>query len=261
MKHLPVILVTVATLLTGCSPTPNGVIPPEPMARLIADMEIGESVVQDEPRQYPTDSVKMVFMQSIYRKHDVTSEQVDSSLAWYGAHIEQYKKVYDRVVDILNDRLKEARTLNTGKIAETLPTQDGDSINVWTAETSWRFISGKKSDDIITFRIPRDHNFEPGDAYELSFKLIGGNAIIHTVVAAEYTDGTTDYVPHQFSGQGWHSVTLPLDSTTSASNIFGSIGVETRDKGTAYLDSVSLVRMRNKQSRRLKSTFKYHLSR
>ena len=76
-------------VLTGCSSVPDGVLPPGKMASLLADMEIGESVVESDPSSWRSDSLKMVLRQSIYERHGVTSEEVDSSLAWYGAHVEK----------------------------------------------------------------------------------------------------------------------------------------------------------------------------
>ena len=77
-------------MCVGCNSTPDYVISQEKMAQLLVDIHIGESVVDANMQEYELDSVKKALKQSIYIKHGVTSEQVDTSFIWYGENIEKY---------------------------------------------------------------------------------------------------------------------------------------------------------------------------
>ena len=76
--------------VVSCDSTPDHVIPPEKMARLLADIHIGESVIDANRNQYANDSLKKELKQSVFCKHNVTAQQVDTSFVWYGHNIEKY---------------------------------------------------------------------------------------------------------------------------------------------------------------------------
>ncbi len=91
-------------VIGGCRRVPDGVIPPEDMAVIMADTYMGEGVVDMNNSVFPNDSSRMVLKQSIYASHCVSREQVDTSFVWYGHHIEEYIKVLDRTEEILKER-------------------------------------------------------------------------------------------------------------------------------------------------------------
>lgn len=248
-------------VLTGCSSVPDGVLPPGKMASLLADMEIGESVVESDPSSWRSDSLKMVLRQSIYERHGVTSEEVDSSLAWYGAHVEKMPEVYDRVIEILDKRVREAREAGVGKIdiASASPvTQDGDSVDIWPLDRTWMFSPRRRAADIITFAIERDRNFETGDSYVLRYRLSGGDASTRATLAAQYSSGISDYVVSSSSAaRGWQNLTLSVDSATTTSSVFGAIAVTPSGRGAVIVDSVSLVRLHQRQGRKVVSSRRF----
>lgn len=255
-------LIATVSILSACSPTPSGVLDPEDMARLLADMEIAESVVETAPSEWRGDSMKMVLRQSVYLRHGVTSEEVDSSLAWYGRNIEKFPEVYDRVIDILDNRMAEARNIGTvPATAENIISEDGDSVDVWIGERSWRFAPSGRPADIITFAFNRDRNFELGDAYTMRFKIVGGAARIQAALVGEYTSGMKDYTVLDRRGQGWYHITLPLDSSTTVSRIYGSVGVAPQSCQSVFVDSISLVRLHTKEGRDIKKSPRYRLKR
>jgi len=223
------------------------VLDPEDMAQLMADVEIGESVIDAEAGRYRSDSLKMVLRQSVYARHEVTSEEVDSSLAWYGAHLEHYTKVYERVVEILEKRVAESRSAGTNQKAQVSVSEDADSADLWPFGRALRF-SAESPTDFVRFVMVRDRNWEHGDIYSLRFKTYGRGSV-SVAMAAEYVQPGTDYVFGNSSSDGWHSYTLALDSTNNVSRVFGTIGVRPSDGATVFVDSLSLVRMRMKPGR------------
>ena len=67
-----------ASIIIGCKSTPNEVLPQEDMAQLLADIHIGESIVDGERTKYYNDSLKKTVKQSILVKHRVTQSQLDT---------------------------------------------------------------------------------------------------------------------------------------------------------------------------------------
>ena len=232
--------------VTSCSQRPKGVLNREDMAQLLVDIHIGESVVENNFRLYGTDSARSVLRQSIYAKHGVTAEQVDSSMMWYGRNMDQYIEVYDRVTEILNDKILAAQE-QAGATATDISGQtfsfEGDSVDVWS-DIRYRRLSKNMPSNYIYFSIPSDRNWEKGDAYELRSKLMGGKGMAEAVITAEYHDGTREYVTTRMSGDGWNSLKLVLDSARTPFNVAGHIYYEPQNGEVAFIDSISLTRTR-----------------
>lgn len=127
-RKLKVAAALAVLALSACSKVPSGVIAPEEMAQLLADIHTGESVIDMNRMEFSSDSAKQAYKQSVYARHGVTAEQVDSSFGWYGRNISQYMEVYDRTIEILDRRLIETGNRIAADAALSIA---GDSVDVW----------------------------------------------------------------------------------------------------------------------------------
>lgn len=246
--HIPVLTIAFLTVIitVSCSSRPSYVLSKEDMAQLLADIHVGESVVETSSRALSTDSARQAFLQAIYDRHGVTREQVDSSYSWYGYHMDKYMEVYDRTVEILEHRLEKARDLAGASAEGATETQidlQGDSVDVWPG-IRWRKFSPNMPNSVLTFSVPSDRNWENGDVYTLRGKVMGGNHPLIVTIASEYADGRQDYRSATLPGEGWQELTFVLDSARNAVRVWGTISYETSPGETAYLDSISLYRTR-----------------
>lgn len=251
-----VALLVVLVAAVGCSSRPGGVLSKGDMAELLADIHQAEGVVETERNLYSSDSSRRVLREAIYRRHGVTAEQVDSSMMWYGRHIEDYMEVYDNVIEILQDRLEianavSARTAGSGdnnRPQVSVVSMEGDSVDVWTGPRFRRFydISGS---DYITYRVNRDFNWETGDVYTLNIKAINPHSPITVVMIAEYRSGEPSVAHSTISTNGWADLRLPLDRDREAQSLAVSISYDPAPSEVFYVDSISLVRKRFGRSR------------
>lgn len=232
----------VATM-TGCNSTPEHVIPQEKMAQLLADIHVGESVVEINRSDYREDSLKRVLKQSIYAKHGVTVEQVDTSYVWYGHHIEEYIKVYDRVVEILEKRTKEI-----GDADDLHITVAGDSADAWSG-VRYYVLAHDAPSEYISFSINRDENWEKGDKYQWRLKLLNNRSELKWSLYADYADGTTEYCSEMSSAGGWNDIMFVVDTARTATRIYGVAHVNLASDERVFIDSISLVRTRFDESR------------
>lgn len=241
-----IIAALVSLLLAACSGRPSGVLGKEDMAQLLADIHIGESAIAANSRQFPTDSAKRAFLQSIYMKHGVTREEVDSSMSWYGYNMDKYMEVYDRTVEILEERLEKAQDL-AGSSAEGLTEVstelEGDSVDVWPGIRTRRFATTMPN-EIITFSLNSDRNWEKGDVYTLRTKIIDNHAPLYYSIAVDYSDGQREYISRTLNGDGWHDMQFVLDSARTAQRVYGAISYQPRQGETVFIDSISLMRTR-----------------
>lgn len=238
-KHI-FLLTFVATILVGCSSTPDKVLPQEKMAQLLADIHIGESMVEVDRTKFYNDSLKKTVKQSILVKHNVTPEELDSSFSWYGRNIEEYIAVYDRVIEILNDDLTD---IGAGLQEKVNVTQEGDSTDIWQGLRHYA-INNKSASQYITFAISKDQHSQNGDYYTWKIKLINNPSPIKWGIAADYSDGTTEYINATASNEGWNNIKLISDSTKTLNKVYGFIYATPSENQQLFIDSITLVRMR-----------------
>lgn len=249
-RHVSLILIGLCllTAIAGCRRRPDGVLGKEDMAQLMADIHVGESVVEATPSAFPTDSAKRAFRQSIYMRHGLTPEQAEASLRWYGYNMEQYMEIYDRVLEILDRRMRDAE-LQAGstdagsKLNENGISLEGDSVDVWSGVRFRPFASSLQS-NLIPFSMMHDQNWEKGDIYYMRSKLIGNSGTVVLNVAVEYDDGSKELFSNKMIGDGWHEVAFALDTLRSARQVYGTLYYPAPEGETAYIDSLSLTRAR-----------------
>lgn len=216
------------------------------MANLMADIYLGDAVVENDARAFGNDSLRKVLMQSIYVKHGVTREDVDTSLYWYGHNIQAYMEMSKRTEEILQARIDEAE--KAGGKSDKAPRRvslDGDSVNIWTGIVSRRN-SRELVSDFISFNISTDKNWERGDRYTLSVKGLNTHRPVTLNMAVDYNDGTTEYRWYTGPSEGMNRLLLVLDSAKVASSLYGTIHYAPASDEVSYLDSISLVRTRGR---------------
>lgn len=227
-------------LFAACNSVPSGIIEPEEMARLLADTHTAESVIELNRGDYLSDSLKQEFKQSVYVKHGVTSEQVDSSLAWYGRNLNRYMEVYDRTIEILEHRLIETGNKVAAEMAMSMA---GDSVDVWYGP-QYLSINDRMPSHALLFSFNGDENWERGDVYSWRAKVFNAPTDRRWTMVTEYSDGTVEVSSQPFQNDGWNELTLQTDSMLDATRVYGYMEVPNKRGASMMLDSIGLVRKR-----------------
>ncbi|MDE6377769.1 MAG: DUF4296 domain-containing protein, partial [Duncaniella sp.] len=190
--------IALLVLAAACSSTPDYVIPPKKMAALMADIYTGDAVVEGAPREWRHDSVRRVLLHSIYSRHGVTAEDVDTSLAWYGMNIQAYMDMCNLTEEILQARIDEVeRQGGRSERVVAAVTVDGDSVDVWTGARTRRNTPLAPS-DYTTFVLQPDRNWDHGDRYTLSMKGVQTHMPVRMYLTVEYNEGSCE--PRSFFG-------------------------------------------------------------
>ncbi|MDE6417394.1 MAG: DUF4296 domain-containing protein [Duncaniella sp.] len=246
MNRLPAyIAILLVALLTACGKTPSYVVAPDDMALLMADIHTGEAVA-DNSSEFRSDSLRQLLKQSILAKHGVTSEKFDTSLYWYGQHVDIYMEVNEKTIEILQNRLAEAEKIGATEATIRTAYTDADSAVVWNSPSALRLTAASPM-FASTFQLRSDRGWERGDAYTLSLRQVRTDVPVSAVIAVNYDDGTTEYVDAVYrpDSEGMQQLTLYLDSARVARNVYGALSVPRLEKEEAvYVDSVTLLRTR-----------------
>lgn len=224
---------------TSCRHTPEGVLEQEEMAQLMADIHMGEALVDFNYSTYPNDSTRKMLKQSIYAAHKVTAEEVDTSFVWYGNHIEDYITVYDRTIEIIQERQRNLASAGSMQISVA-----GDSVQVWGGPQ--RLVVHKHMPSrIIGFNLTPDSTWQKGDIYTLKYKPINSQAKAASRLLIDYSNGTTVYVEDPETRQSTSNVLkIQVDSTLTPLRVYGYISFIPDENVSFEVDSISLTRVR-----------------
>ena len=233
------ILLPLLYITAGCSKVPSYVIQPDDMAELMADIHIGESVIEVNRSAYYNDSLKQLLKQSIYEKHGVDQAKVDTSFYWYGHNIAEYMAVYDKTIEILDRRISETGN----RIKAEMVSIDGDSVDVWGGAHFLKF-NDRMPSPILTFGLDKDDNMEKGDYYTWRAKFYNNPEDTKWVIAVNYADKAVEYDAANVIGDGWKELSFYTDSSRHVERISGYLVTSPKTTSSIWVDSVMLVRNR-----------------
>ena len=147
--------------LTACSEKrPDTILSDDRMADVLYDYHIAKAMGDELP--YNEAYKRVLYVESVYKKHGITKADFDSSMVWFTRHPEALCDVYSIINLRMNSEKKmldELVALRENKPKATLP---GDSINIWSGKRSY-MLTGMPLDNKLTFVIPSDTNFRERD--------------------------------------------------------------------------------------------------
>lgn len=240
MRSLPAISSLLLLAAAACSKVPGDIIRPDDMAALMADVHVGEAVVEMNRTTFYNDSLRQAMKQSVLLRHSVTTEQFDSSLAWYGRHIDVYMEVYDATIERLEHRLIESGNRIAGDNALSIA---GDSVDVWP-DARYLAVSDRSPSRLVAFNFPRDPNWERGDRYVWRAKFVNATEKSEWLIGAEYADGDVEWITTQTDGDGWKEIAFQSDSLREPTRVYGYMSLRNRRGAPLFVDSIELVRRR-----------------
>lgn len=242
----PSVLLSVAVVLmfAACtSSSSDKVLDKRQMSDLLIDIHRAESIVEYDNGDFRSDSARQLMQQSVLAKHGVTQAQFDSSLVYYGHHIEDYLEIYDRVAERFESDLREMEI--SGQTDNSQVELAGDSVDVWSSGRLHRFTPLQASDALV-FNLRRDGHWEKGDIYLWKFRVPSGSPqSAQWTIVAEYPDNTYTSLSGSTMGQGWQYITFPTDTLQMPRALRGFIRCQPRAGAPAMVvDSIALSRVR-----------------
>ena len=266
------LLLAVALSLLACDKTPGGVLSVNDMADLIVDMHLAESYIEQHHEDFINDSARMVMKQSVFKKHGITQQEYDSSLVWYAHNMEDYTKAYDKAIGILNKRYEKIKTgdnsmpsdlaegprgIDGAPTHQTAPgagrnsrtqnfrkiTSDAnsDSTDLWQGRRHYTLTQGAQR-GFLTFDVQPDAAKQPGDRYQLAYKLVRSGNDFKVSLNVDYTDGGTSQIARSTNSDGWVIIDVQSDTARQVRRVYGYVGYDMKRGQAAYVDSLMLIR-------------------
>lgn len=228
---LPVVLCCLC--IAACSRRPDNVLSEGKMADVLADLSIADQLAlrnMSENTDFGNDSARKILRQSIMRKNGVTEAQFDSTLVWYGHHMDDYSKLYKKVEERLADR-QTALNKRSGMSGE-------DKDNLWPLPSMLSF-SDKDLNQGFSFSVPGS-KIKLGKAlvWKLRTNGIYGNAV--AFIGAEYTNMEMVYTRMTLGGGSSQQLVLNLERDRKPKRIIGYVRFTTPPTRRVFLDSLAL---------------------
>ena len=155
--------------LQSCKPTiPSQYLSKDKMEDILYDIHVAEAMAATEAQPGAENANMISYKEAILKKHEVTSEEFDSSMVYYMRHTKLLHDIYVK----LGDRLTaEAQSLgaDVNDMNRFGNVSSGDTANVWNGARSM-VLSASAPLNYSSFDIPVDSGFHKGDRLMLDFE-------------------------------------------------------------------------------------------
>lgn len=169
MKHnigiILAILSFVSTVLS-CTNRPENILPPSKMEDVLYDYHIAQALAGKFSR-LESDSVWLYF-EAVYKKHNISEADFDSSLVYYNRHPKELKDIYNRVEERFSIALKDIQ-IQIGSNEMMAYAQGSDTAricDIWKGEHLYIF-HGNNFQNKESFIIKADSNIHRNDKFSL----------------------------------------------------------------------------------------------
>lgn len=257
MRRYANILCAVATMCVwGCgNKIPDDIIQPAAMENLLYDYHIASTMGNELP--YQENYKKNAYSAYVFKKHQVTEAEFDSSMVWYSRHGDELSAIYDNLKKRLetdSERMKQLAARQTGEIAVSM---SGDTVDIWQDRPLCWLTSSPYTNKIL-FELKADTSFKPKDmlTFEAEFTFLPrkqktGDAVIGLKVT--FDNDSVQGLTRVISSSGRQRLFLRPDSAFEYKNISGFVYYTGKagEKGNLLLNDIRLVRTRLKTADRL----------
>lgn len=211
------------------------------MRKVLVDMQLAEAMIYMEPSAYRSTG-KNALYQSVFDKYQLTEAEYDSSLIWYGKHLDQYMRIYNLA---LADVKQQIAAIGDIKPAMA-PSSNVDSLDIWIFRKYYEFYPHALSNTII-FDLQPDDLYSSGSAFVLSMQVWGITPDMQDPVEAHLKacqDDTTLVVKRTIRQDGYHEILLKTIPTKKVQRVYGYIRLHTDGAlfHKIYLDDFSLMK-------------------
>ena len=224
IKKFGWIILVGASLMTSCGNSmPKEVIPPAKMEKVLYDYHLALGISSRLPSS--EDYKKQAFKNYLFKKHDITSAQFDSSMVWYTRNSYELSKIYQN----LDKRFSREKTKLTSILQERhidITTQPGDTVNIWHYYPVY-WLTDAPMNNKFTFSMNADTNFWVKDAFAWNADITFLNASRVTMgLNIRYQNDSVTGKTIAMTQPGSHTLYVPADSLNEIKDINGFIYVD-----------------------------------
>ncbi|MBO4966080.1 MAG: DUF4296 domain-containing protein [Muribaculaceae bacterium] len=222
------LILLAAIIFQACDNRPDDVISENDAVNLLTDLQLAEAYMDIHPSQYASNDARNSLKLAILKKHGVTEAQFDSTINWYGHHIDKYTELYGKVTKKLE---KERANING-------TSNQSDLHNSLWPYPQMAMVSNLSP--IPGLRFSTKQSIGRGDLLEWKMTL-SNNTSVYATLGVEYTDGALSLLNRMSGGTKHFSIKLQTDSTRDVKRIFGLLNVTDQSSLPLWCDSIAIL--------------------
>lgn len=227
LLHLMLAALLVVSAVS-CVRRPKGVLSDQEMAPVVADLQLADAYLQTNVEAKSDPEARERLIEYVVRKHGLSREEFDSTMAWYGRNVDDYRNLFKKV-----DKELAASQRKAGGSVKA----HSDAPDLWP-HSRMTLISERASADGIIFNVPTPA-LNSGDRLEWNMRLRKPVRVM-AILGVEYEGGHTTYSYKPQSNSRKINVTLQTDTGKTVKRIFGSLSVNERGDLPLWVDSIYL---------------------
>ena len=155
-------------LLVSCKPAlPPGVLSESEMEAVLYDYHVALAMAETSNGDYRVDERRYELQAAVYRKHDITEAEFDSSMVYYSSDLEKLNRIYSHLIKRL-EREADAIGANTSSDMYADLTSEGDTANVWMGRPLY-VVKNKMQENLQMWSQTCDSTWFMGDDVLLRF--------------------------------------------------------------------------------------------
>lgn len=230
-----VIVIIIGIIGCSCNRRPKGVLSDNKMVEVITDLQLAEAYSYNQINGTNTTEEREKLSMAVLESHNVTKEELDTTLGWYGRNMDLYSKLYEKV----DKRLLEKRK----KLLEedNIDSRRNEADNLWPYSKNG-LISTLGNSDGWRISIPNP-DLTKGDRLEWSMHLNSTFIPLIGVLGVDYEDGTSEALTTFFNNRQNLDFSFQTDTSKIVRRIFGSMRVKNTSNLPLFADSIALRRL------------------
>ena len=226
LKQRFFILSLLFILLFSACGRPSWVLSEEQMEDVLFDIHIADAEISNSYSDFQKEEIRQELYASVYKKHEITQQQFDTSLVWYGQHLKKYFAIYERLgrrYTILSDSIN-------GEISRIKEQKLLAENNIWKGFNSFLF----EASDLMTEKRFLSFSYDSvslskNQTYEFAFAVLGvrDSTFCPLVTLASECGDSVCVERVRIFDNGLFSMSIPVKDSVEVKNgrIFGSVFV------------------------------------
>lgn len=231
-KRIIPIITFFVVLSSGCNRRPEHVLSEKKTINVLTDLHLAQAYYESSQIYSSGDSARTSLALAVLKKHGVTKEDLDSTIAWYGRNMDLYTIMLGRVEKQIESKRKELLKAK----GDNLPLPEGDELWPYSANALISDLSGSNS---IVFSIDNPV-LEKGD--NIKWKLRTANIQPYVMIlGVEYADGNCNFASRTLNSDRNLEITVQSDTSNTVKRLFGSLRNSSYMlNNPVWIDSISL---------------------
>lgn len=210
------------------------------MEEVLYDLYLAEGMVNGNHSLFSSDSArKQQMLNSVLKKHKITEAKLDSSIAWYTAHLDQFFKINNRLseryvqeIALLQDL--ESQSAQADTQGETRMPYAGDTVTFLNALTLPSHVYSFRADTVMD---------RHGGEYEVRLFVLGVNEKIRPELTLYVKAPDSIHVARRvIETNGWISESVRLAPVEKFEGMYGTLRFpEMPARTNLYLNPFDLI--------------------